>query len=108
MNGLSGAWKPLRVRCRSMQPGWPLPRFGSGDVEDLVMRTNGFCVLAALALVSPALLTQASGQFRRGGGGGGPAPAPPSSAPAAAPRMAAPAPHMAARAPRFSAPAMPR
>jgi hypothetical protein len=61
------------------------------------MRPNGFCVLATLALVSPALLTPAAAQVRRGGGGGG--------APAAAPHIAAPAPHIAAPAPHFSAPA---
>jgi hypothetical protein len=69
------------------------------------MRSNGFCVLAALALVSPAMLTQATAEARRGGGGGAPAPAAHVAAPAAAPHGAAPAPHVAAPAPHFSAPA---
>ena len=80
------------------------------------MRPNGVCVLAVCALVSPALMTGAAAQVRRGGGGGGGggAPAPHMAAPAAAPHMAAPAPHfaapaaaphIAAPAPHFSAPA---
>jgi LTXXQ motif family protein len=83
------------------------------------MRPNGFLVLATLAVVTPALITDAAAQVRRGGGGGAPAAAAPHvSAPAAAPRIsapapmphvAAPAPHIAAPAARFSAPAaMPR
>jgi hypothetical protein len=71
------------------------------------MRPNGLCILATLALVSPAMLTAASAQMRRGGGA--PAAAPHIAAPAPhiaapAPRMAAPAPHIAAPAPHFSAP----
>jgi hypothetical protein len=71
------------------------------------MRPNGFLVLATLALASPALLTDAAAQVRRGGGGPAPAaaPAPHISAPAAAPHIAAPAPHISAPAARFSAPA---
>jgi len=68
------------------------------------MRTNGLCVLATLALVCPALLTQATAQVRRGGGGGA-APAPHVAAPAAVPHVAAPAPRISAPAPHFSAPA---
>jgi hypothetical protein len=69
------------------------------------MRPNGLCVFATLALVSPALLTQAAAQARHGLGGGAPAPAPHVAAPAAAPHIAAPAPHIAAPAPHISAPA---
>jgi LTXXQ motif family protein len=72
------------------------------------MRTHGFCILATVALVSPALISEAAAQMHRGGGGGGGgAPAPHFSAPAAAPRMSAPAmaPRMSAPAPHFSAPA---
>jgi hypothetical protein len=73
------------------------------------MRPNGFCVLATLALVSPALIATAAAQVQRGGGGGAPAAAPHISAPAA-PHIAAPAPHFSApaAAPHFSAPASPR
>ncbi len=75
------------------------------------MRPTGFCALATLALVSPALMSQAAAEPRHGGGPGGPAAAPHISAPAAphfsapaAPHFSAPAaPHIAA--PHFSAPA---
>jgi hypothetical protein len=80
------------------------------------MFTNRFAVLAALVLVSPALVMSAAAQQKRGPGGGGapaaaapraaPAPAPHVSAPAPAPHISAPAPHVSApAAPRFSAPA---
>jgi hypothetical protein len=75
------------------------------------MRPNGLCVLATLAIVSPALPTQATAQVRHGGGA--PAPAPHVAAPAAAPHIAAPAPHISApaamphvAAPHISAPAV--
>src|SRR5262249_41513312 len=96
---------PALHRCRSMQPARPCPRSGTGDVEDFVMRPNGFLVLATVALVSPALITGAAAQMRRGGGGAAPGGAPHIAAPAAAPRMSAPAPRMSAPAPRMSAPA---
>jgi hypothetical protein len=75
-------------------------------VEDFVMRPNGFVVLATLALASPALMTDAAAQVRRGGGPApAAAPAPRISAPAAAPRISAPAPHVSAPAAHFAAPA---
>jgi hypothetical protein len=73
-------------------------------VEDFVMRTSGFSVLAALVVVSPALMTDAAAQVRRGGGAPAAA-APHVSAPAAAPRVSAPAPHFSAPAAHFAAPA---
>src|SRR5689334_5648180 len=73
--------------------------------ETFVMRPNGFFVLATLALVAPAMMTDAAAQVRRGGGpAAAPAAAPRISAPAAAPRMSAPAPHFSAPAARFAAP----
>jgi hypothetical protein len=70
------------------------------------MRPNGFVVLATLALASPALMTDAAAQARRGGGPApAAAPAPRVSAPAAAPRISAPAPHVSAPAAHFAAPA---
>jgi hypothetical protein len=70
------------------------------------MRPNGFAVLATLALASPALMTDAAAQVRRGGGPApAAAPAPRISAPAAAPRISAPAPHVSAPAAHFAAPA---
>jgi hypothetical protein len=70
------------------------------------MRPNGFVVLATLALASPALMTDAAAQVRRGGGPApAAAPAPRISAPAAAPRMSAPAPRISAPAAHFAAPA---
>jgi hypothetical protein len=77
-------------------------------VEDFAMRWNGFLVLATLTVVTPALLTDAAAQARRGIGGGAPAAAAPHiSAPAAAPHISAPAamPHISAPAAHFSAPA---
>jgi len=71
------------------------------------MRPNGFCILAMLALVSPALMTDAAAQMRRGGGGGGGGGGAPAAAPRAAPaapRMSAPAPHFSAPAPHIAAP----
>src|SRR5262249_13030804 len=59
MNKSTGT-NPRGNALSHMQPTGPFPRFRGGDVEDFVMRPNGFWVLATLALVSPALMTDAA------------------------------------------------
>src|SRR5437879_1099001 len=78
------------------------------------MRQMNFCTAAALVLILPALMTNATAQERKDQRGAAPAPhvapaapAPHVAAPAPAPHIAAPAaqPHIAAPAPHIAAPA---